>query len=125
MDGTESLSGRDAEPVCRQEAGDADTGASALRLEGEWTIANAEELHQFFQTHVTRSPKVVLDLHGVQACDTAALQLICSLSKTAALGGRPFRIDRPSPAVESAASALGLSIGELAVPGKGGMTIGI
>jgi len=118
MDGTETLCGGNAPDVAREETGGAEALGPTLRLEGEWSIANAEDLHQLFETHVSRHANVVLDLTGVRACDTAAVQLICSLWKTSAQGGRWFRIAASSPAVQATASALGVPIGELAAPGK-------
>jgi anti-anti-sigma factor len=82
-------------------------------LNGELSIRNAEELHKLFVAEIGRCPKLIVDLSDVYACDTAALQLICSLRKTAVQRGQRFRIAALSPAVEAAAAALGLPIQEL------------
>jgi anti-anti-sigma factor len=84
-----------------------------LTLSGEWSIDNAEELRKFLADSLESGPDVILDLSGVLACDTAGLQLICSLRQTAVQRGGRLRIAALSPAIEETAAALGLPIPEL------------
>ena len=86
---------------------------SPVSLAGEWNIGNAEELHQLLTQALERGPDVTLDLAGVTACDTAALQLLCSLRKTAIERGQRFSIAALSPAIVEIAAALGLPLSEL------------
>ena len=83
-----------------------------LKIAGGLTIGATPELHQAFAEYAGRSPDIVLDLSGVHACDTAGLQLICSLRCTAAQARRRFHIAALSPEIEEAAAALGLRMEE-------------
>lgn len=96
-------------------------GEGPTALDGEWSIGNAEELRQLLMESLTRGPDVILDLSGVQACDTAVLQLICSVRKSAVERRRRFQIAALSPAVEEAAAALGLPIRELMEGSRSGV----
>lgn len=88
-----------------------------ITLAGEWSIANAAELHQLLVESLDASGApgggIVLDLAGVQACDTAALQLVCSLRRAAAERGLHWRVAALSPAIAETAAAIGLPIQEL------------
>lgn len=84
-----------------------------LQVDGELDIRGLDELHRLFAEVLGRGPDIVVDLAGVQACDTAALQLICSLRKTAVERGQRLHVAALSPAIENIAAALGLPIQEL------------
>lgn len=90
-----------------------DLEANPVKIDGELSIRNAEELHKILAGTLDRGLAVVLDFAEVQSCDTAALQLICSLHKTAVQRGIQFRIAAASPAIEVTAAALGFAIPEL------------
>lgn len=99
---------------------DRDAGQSQVQNTGELSIRNAAEWHQFLGESLGRGPELVLDLTQVETCDTAGLQLICSLRKTAALRGVRIRIAAMSPAIEATATAVGLAIQEFTVGGRAG-----
>jgi len=83
-----------------------------MKVRGELSIQCADDLHRLFTESIGRDVDLVLDLSEVQTCDTAALQLICSLRKTAVRRGRGFRIAALSPAIELTVSALGMQCEE-------------
>jgi anti-anti-sigma regulatory factor len=80
------------------------------------TIENAEDLRQFLVAALERSSEPALDFSAVRDCDTAGLQLICSLRKTATERGQQLRITAISPLVQAAAAEIGLPMEELAGP---------
>lgn len=88
-----------------------------IRLGEELTIQNADELHRQLVEALESGGDVVVDLGGVETCDTAALQLICSAAKTAVARGVRFELASVSPAVETTAVDLGLSIQQFATGG--------
>jgi anti-anti-sigma regulatory factor len=90
--------------VAKDDSGRVLTIASAL------DIGEAEELHRALRDFVCGDSGVVVDLSEVDACDTTALQLLCSARKTAARAARPLRFTGISAAVRNTASELGLSL---------------
>ena len=77
--------------------------SQAAAVAGEWCVANAEELRALLAGFLKPGEDIDLDLAGVERCDAAALQLFCSLRRTARDRGlRPRR-----------AAALGLGLDEL------------
>ena len=93
------------------------SGDSPLQAGGEWSIGNADELRDLLAGFLAQG-SVVVDFAGVTSCDTAALQLICSLRKTAIERGLRVRIAALSPAIEEVAAALGLAIAEITGVGE-------
>jgi len=91
-----------------------------LKLSGELTIRRADELHKLFVQAAGQTGDVVLDLSEIDACDAAALQLICALRKTLGERGSALGIAAVSPAVELTAVALGLPIAESGCVPRGG-----
>lgn len=94
---------------------------SPFMLSGAWDIANAEELRAIFAGQLDSGEDIVLDLSGVEACDAAALQLICSLGKTAAQRGLHLRLTAVSPAISAIADALGVPLPDAAAGGGDGL----
>jgi len=83
------------------------------KISGEWNIANAEELRDQLSALVESGGDLVLDLSAVASCDTAALQLLYSLRRTAAERGLRLRFQDLPPAILDTAQALGLNPAEL------------
>lgn len=83
------------------------------KLSGQWNIANSEELRQQLLALVESGGTIVLDLSAVECCDTAGLQLLWSLRRTAAEQGSRLRFLDFSPALIELAQALGLPLAEL------------
>ena len=96
--------------------------ANPVKIDGELSIRNADELHKIFAGTLDPGLDVVVDFAEVQTCDTAALQLICSLHKTAVQRGQRFQIAALSPAIEATAAALGLAIPKLTGTDSAGNT---
>jgi anti-anti-sigma factor len=92
--------------LLRQESG-------VVRVTGDLHISEAEQLRSVLLRELA-APTLVLELYGVQSCDTASLQLLCALHKSAQRDGKQFRITSASPAVSEAAALLGLSLEDLA-----------
>jgi anti-anti-sigma regulatory factor len=84
-----------------------------MTLAGKWNIENAEELQGRLTGSLDPNEDIVLDLAGVASCDTAALQLLWSLRRTALERGLGFRVAAMSPAIVEIAGALGLPLREL------------
>jgi anti-anti-sigma regulatory factor len=90
--------------------------SGVLRLAGALEIGAAEELHRGMTEYFRGGPKFALDLSDVEECDTAALQLICSLRNSAGQAREPFQVIAASPAVLETCAALGLPPGQLSWP---------
>lgn len=89
-----------------------DESGRVLKLAGSLEIGVAEELQSALRDFVLGTPIPIVDLSAVDACDTAALQLLCSARKTAESLGKAFEIAGLSDAVRSIGAALGLSLTE-------------
>ena len=87
-----------------------DESAQVLKVVGTLEIGVAEELHNALREFVGRESRPVVDLSQVDACDTAALQLLCSARKTAEGAGKTFELGGVSAAIRNASAALGLSL---------------
>lgn len=90
-----------------------DENSAALRIQGPLTISSVEELHEVLTRYASREPNLVLDLSGVETCDAAGLQLLCSLRRSAAALGKRLRISTVSEPFTTLASALGLPVESL------------
>jgi anti-anti-sigma regulatory factor len=84
---------------------------SRLKIEGALRIAEAAELRLALRESIGDASLSGVDLSSIEECDTAALQLLYSASKTAVDAGMPLRFLEPSSALVDAATALGLHIG--------------
>jgi anti-anti-sigma factor len=78
-------------------------------LNGDLHIADAEALRSVLLSELAAAPELVLDASGVDSCDTASFQLLCSLRKSAERDGKVFRISALSAAMRDASAILGLS----------------
>jgi anti-anti-sigma regulatory factor len=81
-----------------------------LFIAGDVGINAVEQLHNVLRDFVSRDPRPTVDLSGVEACDTAALQLLTSGRKTAERAGKPFNYTGISIAILDASAVLGLSL---------------
>jgi anti-sigma B factor antagonist len=87
----------------------------ALQISGEQTIHTADELHKELADYLAQSEAVIVDLSGVDECDTAALQLICALRLSTIERKQRFEIIAISPAITETAAALGFRLDELSL----------
>lgn len=82
-----------------------------MRVQGDLHINEVEELRSaLIRALAAATPALVLELSGVDNCDTASLQLLCSLQKSAEKSGKELRITAPSAAIREASATLGLSL---------------
>lgn len=86
-----------------------DECGSVLKLRGTLDISVAGELHTALRDFLSGPSSLVLDLSGIDACDTTALQLICSARKTAERSNRRLQVVGLSDPVAETSAALGLS----------------
>ena len=84
-----------------------------LRVEGRLSIGEVAQLQETLCHRLAEMSNLVLDLSGVESCDTAALQLLYAARKTAD-SARSVRFVGVSSAIAETAAALGFEIGELA-----------
>jgi anti-anti-sigma factor len=81
-----------------------DNASGLLKILGTLDIDAASALRQMLLDAMSRQPAIAVDLSEVEACDTAALQVLLAGRKERAL-----RITGASAAVIETAAALGLS----------------
>lgn len=84
-----------------------------VRVKGNLHISNAEELRSALLSELAVAPDMVLEVSGVESCDTAGFQLLCSLKKSAERDGKKFHISTPSTAMLEASAMLGLCLKNL------------
>ena len=114
IDGLESETNPLHAATLVQPAHDPADAGCPLKITGEQTIRTANEMRVALARHLDRGLDVVLDLSEVDECDTAALQLIFALHRSAAQRKQRFHITAVSPAIAETAAALGLRIEDLA-----------
>ncbi|MBW2107148.1 MAG: STAS domain-containing protein [Deltaproteobacteria bacterium] len=86
---------------------ESDNGAT-LSITGSMTIYDASELRQHLLACLEEHPGMILDLSGVEDCDTAAIQVLCAARKSAELTGKPVSFQQPAGPVIEAAHRAGL-----------------
>jgi anti-anti-sigma regulatory factor len=89
-----------------------DETSGVCRVLGPLGIGEVAELRERLCSAWAKTPSLVLDLSGVDSCDTSAIQLLYSARKTADTA-KHIQFVGLSGAITEAASALGLAIGEL------------
>lgn len=90
--------------------GDSD---GVLRIAGSADIGTAEALQAALADQLSRASSLTLDLSAVEACDTAAIQLLYSARKSAVRYGKSFSICAISCEVRRVAELLGLQLDQL------------
>jgi len=90
-----------------------DESGTVLKIQGSLDIGVAEELHKTLLESLDDRVRL-MDLSAVDACDTAALQLLCAARKTVERQGNRLRFAGLSAAVADSCASLGLPVGELA-----------
>ncbi|HEY2015644.1 MAG TPA: STAS domain-containing protein [Bryobacteraceae bacterium] len=99
----------DALPVTAGDSAE-DRSDGPLKISGSLSIRTITELHRQLSAYAVQGPDLVVDLSAVQECDTAGLQLIVSLRKTAAERKQHLLFAHVSPALAETAAALGFAI---------------
>ena len=82
-------------------------------LKGDLHISDAADLRSALLSELASARDLVLDVSGVDSCDTASFQLLCSLRTSAERDGKEFRISALSAAIREASAVLGLSLENL------------
>jgi anti-anti-sigma regulatory factor len=72
-----------------------DAGWTHVPLAGRWTIAEAEDRRTELLTALAQADRLALDTSGVEALDTAGLQLLIALRRSAAHAGKALRLTPP------------------------------
>ena len=86
---------------------------SSFCIDGELTIYRAAELRDTLKTVLASVPdghELEVDLSAVTEMDSAGVQLLMAVKKTARASGRDLRITRRSPAVEEVLETLRLVV---------------
>jgi len=86
---------------------------TTFKIQGELDISVAAGLQRDLAECLRQNAHLTVDLADVDACDTAALQLLCAARRTALLQNRTLQVFGLSQAVTIAAAGVGLSLDEL------------
>jgi anti-anti-sigma regulatory factor len=86
----------------------------SVRLQGHLHISDAEELRAALLGGLASDAGLTLDLSGVESCDAAGFQLLCSAQKSARESNKGFHISALPVAMREAAATLGLSVEDFA-----------
>ena len=89
----------------------ADDGVVCLK--GDLHISDAAKLRSALLSELVSASDLVLDVSGVDSCDTGSFQLLCSLQMSAKRDGKEFRIPALPAAMREASAVLGLSLENL------------
>ena len=92
---------------------DPGVGGAALKLEGSLNIGSVEALQEVLSRYAGETSDLQLDLSGIETCDAAGLQLLCSLRSSAAAFGKSLRIVAVSEPFTSLTRALGVPVESL------------
>jgi anti-anti-sigma factor len=90
-------------------------GQPGLELSGELTIYTAAQARQELSECLARDPDLALNLSGIEEIDTAGVQLLVWLKRTAAAQGQVLVLAHHSPAVVAVLDLLKVT-GELGDP---------
>jgi anti-anti-sigma factor len=99
---------------------DPDATSTPLKLEGPLNIGSAEALLEVMGRYASQASHLRLDLSGIETCDAAGLQLLCSLRNGAVASGKSLRLVAVSEPFTALAQALGVPVESLEI--EAGMT---
>lgn len=91
-----------------------------LKIEGSVDLEAASALRDALAAALAANASVAIDLSGVDACDTSAIQLLCAARKTASLERKGWRIAAASDSLIAAGAALGIPEDEWKFPAEYG-----
>lgn len=83
--------------------------AKVIKLPSTLTIAEAGELHAVLVEHVLAVASFSLDAGDVETVDSAGIQLLAAVWKSAAVKGIEIKLLDPSPALCTAVRQIGLA----------------
>ena len=73
--------------------------ALVLQLRGELDLASRDDIEPIVMVALTVAPAVVLELAGLEFCDSQGLAMIIACTQQAAVEGTAFTIVNPQPQV--------------------------
>jgi anti-anti-sigma factor len=82
----------------------------AVCVQGGLHISETEELRSALACELSAAQVMTLDLSGVESCDAASLQLLCSLKKSAMQVGEELHICALSAEIRESVAVPGLSL---------------
>ena len=88
-------------------------GGMTLKIAGSFSIYEATSHREALLAALTTHDDVVVDLNGVEACDVAGIQLLCSAGKTAADNGKRLSVTAAPPSVVNVMDEMGIHSMEL------------
>ena len=86
----------------------AEPETNGIRLVGDLDIYSVEPARDALCAYLAKLPGLKLDLTGINACDTAGLQLLIAARRGAVAAGKSFAILASAPAIEKCAELLGM-----------------
>jgi len=78
-----------------------------VKVQGDLHISEVEDLRQALLTELSLGAALELDLSAVDRCDTASLQMLCSLKESATKEGKSLRLSSPSVSMQELCQTLG------------------
>jgi len=84
-----------------------------VKLRGDLHISNAEDLRKALIVELASTSALVLELSEVDSCDSASLQLLCSLKKSAEACGKVVSVTGQSTAMVDTCSMIGFPLKDL------------
>ena len=91
-------------------SGKSSSAGLTLKLDGDVTIGRVAAVREALMGGLERSARLTVDLAGVTDVDTAGLQMIISLQKTAEKQGRLLYITGQPEIFSQAAARLGFNL---------------
>jgi ABC-type transporter Mla MlaB component len=88
-------------------------GGGVVRMQSNLHIGEVEELRTVLMGELAVAPALELELSGVENCDTAGFQLLCSLRKSAEQAAKELHISAFPAAMREASATIGLSLEDL------------
>jgi anti-anti-sigma factor len=84
-------------------------GKSVIRIEGDLLIGGVAEAKSDLAASMDGAPDILLDLGGLEDCDTAGLQLLLMARASARTQGKTFAVTARSTAFEAIVRRLGIA----------------
>jgi anti-anti-sigma factor len=81
-----------------------------VHVAGELSLYTAHDLRDALATALARESALSVDLSGIETCDTAAIQVLCSAVMTAASAGKEIGITGAPAAVVDVSQSLGVFV---------------
>ena len=98
-----------------------DDSGAVLKIEGTLDISVAQRLQEALLESIQANSNLILELSGIDGCDTTALQLLYAVRKMAERFGKNLELRGISPAIATTSTAIGLPIAELTGGGADGL----